>query len=83
MNSPYEYQYNPSPKCPHCGADYSPSDPDHGLYQDDEYVDIVCPSCSKEFVCKVHIVFEYSTAVSEEAADDDAWGPRETELEEA
>jgi len=75
----FEFEHNSWPICPHCEADYKPDDPDHGLYQEDECIDIRCPSCSKTYACQPSISFTYSTAVDQDAASNDEWGPQKAD----
>lgn len=81
---PHELDYwrNDKPKCPHCGANFEVWEGDNPLdlnYQDDGKTTFECERCNKEFVCVTYISYSFSTAVSEEAADDDEWGPQEVE----
>ena len=74
------YWGNKLPKCPHCAVDFEVWDGDHPHtlnYDDGDKTTFECESCHKEFVCVTRAEYTFSTAVSEEAADDDEWGPQE------
>lgn len=77
-----DYWGNKTPKCPHCDKDldvWGGDNPNSLNYEDDGHTTFECASCSKEFVCVTHVGYTFSTAVSDEAADDDNWGPQEAE----
>ena len=80
---PHEYEMNTSPVCPHCEHEFKPDDYVEGMYDDGAYSDITCPSCDKPYVSVTSVSFYYSTAVSEQAASDDEWGPKDLETEES
>lgn len=78
MRDQIHYWANRLPKCPHCDTDLQVWDFDNPLalnYEDGGKTDFDCPSCKKGFVCVTIVKYEFSTAVSEEAADDEEWGP--------
>lgn len=67
-----------SMKCPHCGADFPVWDEDHPLnlkYEDGAQTTFECEKCSKEFICVTEVKYLFSTATTEERADDSEWGP--------
>lgn len=75
-----DYWGNKLPKCPHCTADFQVWSGDNALdlnYEDGGFTTFSCESCSKDFVCVTAVEYTFSTAVSEEAASDDEWGPTE------
>jgi len=75
-----DYWGNKLPKCPNCKADFEVWSGDNPLsleYEDGVKTTFECGSCRKEFVTVTHVEYTFSTAVSEEAADDDEWGPQE------
>ena len=75
-----DYWGNSLPKCPHCGTDFQVWDGDnpHGLnYEDEGHTTLECDSCQKEFICVTQVKYTFSTAISEETADDGECGPRE------
>jgi transposase-like zinc ribbon protein len=75
-----DYWGNKLPKCPHCKVDFEVWSGDHPLglnYDDGGKTTFECEACRKEFVAVTSIEYTFSTAVSEEAADDDEWGPQE------
>ena len=74
-----DYWGNDRPKCPHCGTDFKVWGDDNPLllnYQDGGKTDFECVSCRKEFVCVTMVKYAFSTAISEDAADDGEWGPQ-------
>lgn len=76
-----DYWGNKNPKCPHCGADFKVWENDRPMslsYEDDGRSTFDCDRCGKNFVCVTIVRYVFSTAVSEEAADDEEWGPQET-----
>lgn len=80
MPSEFNWWHNNLPKCPHCSADFQVWDGDHPLdlnYDDGGQTTHECTSCGKEFVTVTHVKYVFSTAVSEEAASDEDWGPQE------
>ena len=82
MTDPIEYWRNDLPKCPHCGSKFEVWDHDHPMslnYDDGGTTEFSCRSCHKDFVTVTHIEYKFSTAVSEEAASDEEWGPQEAE----
>jgi hypothetical protein len=82
MSHYLDYWHNEKPKCPHCDEDFDVWGGDNPLsldYEDGGRTAFECQSCQKEFVCVTHVSHTFSTAVSDEAADDDAWGPQEPE----
>lgn len=77
-----DYEQNTKPKCPHCGTDFEVWEDDNpcGLnYEDGGHTTFECKSCNKDFVCVTHVRYTFSTAVSDDAASDDEWGPREAD----
>lgn len=79
---PLYYWHEPKPKCPHCGELFDVWFGDNPLtlnYEDGGHTTFECDSCRKEFVCVTAVEYSFSTAVSEEAADDEEWGPQEAE----
>jgi len=80
MKCMIDYWNNDLPKCPHCDADFGVWSDDNPLslnYEDGGKTDFECTSCGKGFVCVTAVRYKFSTAVSEEDADDDNWGPQE------
>jgi hypothetical protein len=78
--SAIEFWGNEKPKCPHCRTDYDVWDGDSPLglaYQDEGRTTFDCQSCGKEFVCVTSVRYVFHTAVSEDAASDEEWGPQE------
>lgn len=78
-----DYWGNKMPKCPHCGTDFPVWDYDNPLslnYEDGGHTEFECRSCRKPFVCVTQVNYTFSTAVSDEAADDDNWGPQEADV---
>lgn len=74
------YWGNKLPKCPHCAADFEVWSGDRPLalnYEDGGITPFECESCGKEFFSMTRVEYTFSTAVSEEAAEDDEWGPQE------
>lgn len=81
---PHELDYwcNKLPKCPHCGADFQVWSEDNPLtlnYEDGGSTEFECSSCRKDFVCVTTVQYEFSTAVSQDAAYEEEWGPQEAE----
>lgn len=77
-----DYWGNDKPKCPHCGADFDVSRGDNALnlsYEDGGQTMFACASCDKDFCCVTHIKYSFSTAVDDDAADDEQWGPRKAD----
>ncbi len=77
--SSIEYWGNDKPKCPHCGEDFDVWENDGALslnYEDGGQTMYECRSCRKDFVCVTSVRYVFATAVSEEAADDEMWGPQ-------
>ena len=82
MSEAYEYEYNTLPRCPHCGAypkDLHDGDPCDEMYDDGGVFEMTCRSCRKEYVAVTSTSYSYSTAVDDEAASDEKWGPQEVE----
>jgi hypothetical protein len=78
-----DYWGNDLPKCPHCGTDFQVWKDDNPLnlsYEDDGQSVFDCDSCRKEFVVVTQVQYRFHTAVSEEAADEQQWGPQKLEL---
>ncbi len=75
-----DYWHEAKPRCPHCGECFEIWENDHPLalnYEDGGRTTFECESCNKPFVCETVVSYVFSTAVSEEAADDDDWGPEQ------
>lgn len=75
-----DYWGNEKPKCPHCGEIFDVWHDDNPLnlsYEDDGRSTFECEACGKNFVCVTTVRYVFATAVSEEAADDEEWGPQE------
>ena len=73
---------NTKPKCPHCAADFDVWGGDNPLnlsYEEGGQTTFECNACRKDFVCVTGIQYTFSTAVSDEAADDESWGPQQVE----
>ena len=73
-----DYQLNKLPKCPHCGHDlpvWSDDNPVCLNYEDEGRTTWDCPKCEQTFVSVTRVEYRFDTAVSEEAADNDEWGP--------
>lgn len=73
---------NERPKCPHCCADFDVWEGDNPMslnYEDDGHTTFECASCQKEFVCVTSVHYKFATAVSDEAAYDEEWGPLEVD----
>lgn len=82
MTNALDYWHETKPRCPHCRERFDVWDGDNPLslnYQDGGYTTFECTSCRKEFVCVTTVEYSFSTAVSEEAADDEEWGPQAAE----
>lgn len=78
MPNEIDYWANDLPKCPHCGTDFQVWRGDNPIslnYEDGGKTTFECASCSKEFVCVTMVKYKFSTAPTEEAADDCEWGP--------
>jgi uncharacterized metal-binding protein YceD (DUF177 family) len=79
----YDYWRNDKPKCPHCKIDFEVWSEDHPMslnYEDGGKTTFECERCNKEFVCVTSISYTFSTAISDEAADNEDWGPERAEL---
>jgi hypothetical protein len=82
MPHPLEYWGNSLPKCPHCAADFQVWEGDNPLsldYDDGGMTTFECGACNKEFVAVTKVEYTFATAVSEDAAYDDEWGPQEVD----
>ena len=82
MPSEIDFRFNKLPKCPHCSTDFAVWDRDNPLkldYDDGGRTTFQCQSCFKNFVAVTHVEYRFSTAVSEEAVDDDEFGPQRSE----
>lgn len=80
MSVSYEYEFNKSPKCPHCGEDAHKANADWALdvsYEDGDMSELQCGACGKSYVAVAHVTHEFSTATTEERASDDLWGPED------
>lgn len=80
MQHAIDYQLNKLPKCPHCATTLDVWEGDNPLnldYQDGGFTTFECKTCFKDFVCVTHVEYRFSTAVSEEAASDEEWGPQD------
>ncbi len=74
------YWGNDKPKCPHCAADFDVWGGDNPLslsYEEDGQTTFDCEACGKPFVCVTSVQYKFHTAVSEDAANDQQWGPLE------
>jgi hypothetical protein len=75
-----DYFKNIIPLCPHCKAEFNVWDDDRQLslnYDDGGKSEWECPKCNASFVVVTHVEYRFSTAVSDDAADDEEWGPAE------
>jgi uncharacterized Zn-finger protein len=64
-----EFSGNKSPKCPHCGEDFSIRDNEAWhLYDDNNSHEVECPSCEHEFQVNSSATWYFST---DEQEDDD------------
>jgi len=82
---PLDYWREPRPRCPHCGVPFEIWSGDNPLdlnYNDGGKTTLECGACEKEFVCVTVVEYSFSTAVSEEAADEEEWGPQQPEAAE-
>lgn len=82
MRSDINFRCNRLPKCPHCSNDFMVWDRDNPLsldYSDGGRTTYKCQSCFKDFVVVTQVEYRFSTAVSAEAADEDEFGPQESE----
>lgn len=73
-----DYWGNEKPKCPHCGTDFGVWENDNPLnlsYEDGGQTMFECGSCGKDFCCVTHVTYKFSTALDDDAADDERWGP--------
>jgi len=73
------YELLRCPRCPHCGEDFHVWDDDRPMslnYEDGGHTEFRCDECEKDFICVTSINYVFSTAIDEEAADDDHWGPQ-------
>lgn len=80
MSHSIEYWGNEKPKCPHCDADFDVWGGDNAMlisYEDGGNAALECASCHKDFVAVTSLRYVFATAVSEEAADDEEWGPQQ------
>ena len=78
MSDSIEYWHNRQPKCPHCGDEFDVwggDNPQSLSYEDGGQTTFECKGCRKDFVCVTTTNYVFSTAVSEEAADNEEWGP--------
>jgi hypothetical protein len=78
MAHDFDYHRNRLPKCPHCGKDFDvwAGDNPQSLNCDDGgFTNFECNACGHEFVTVTFIDYKFSTAVSDEAAEDEEWGP--------
>ena len=69
-----------NPVCPHCGEVFHLREHDRSLdvsYEEGGQTDWTCDSCSKPFVSVTVIEYKYCTAVDEERANEEQWGPQE------
>lgn len=77
-----DYCCNEKPKCPHCGANFDVWTGDNPLnlsYEDGGQTTFRCASCDKDFCCVTLVKYSFSTAVNDDAADDDRWGPQKAD----
>lgn len=75
-----DYWGNSKPICPHCRAEFDVWGDDNPCsldYEDGGHTTFECKSCRKEFVLVTKVEYTFSSAVSNEAADDEIWGPLE------
>ncbi|MGY4621999.1 transposase-like protein [Bradyrhizobium sp. USDA 4472] len=80
MKHSIDYWSNELPKCPHCDKDFQVWSYDHPVelnYEDGGRTMFECDSCGNEFACVTNVKYTFSTAVSDDAADDEEWGPQE------
>jgi hypothetical protein len=67
------------PRCPHCGEDFHVWDGDNPLalsYEDGGRTEFICDECNEVFTCVTTHRYVFSTAINEDAADDEQWGPQ-------
>lgn len=79
MKNEIDYWANKLPKCPHCDADFDVWHGDRPLalsYEEGGKTTFNCVRCQKEFICVTMVTYTFSTAVSEDAADNEEWGPQ-------
>ena len=82
MNHALDYWSQRHPKCPHCDELFPVWEGDNPLslnYEDGGQTTFKCRDCGKDFVCVTVVSYEFSTAVSEDAASDEKWGPQEAD----
>lgn len=73
-------RHNETPVCPHCGDQWKLSKHDRALdvsYVEGGYTDCKCDGCGEPFVAVTEISYSYSTAIDEDHASDELWGPQE------
>lgn len=57
-----EFFGNDNPRCPHCGDTHEIWEQDWSeLYDDNDYHDVSCPTCEKEFRVSTNIRYSFST----------------------
>lgn len=57
-----EFSHNDSPKCPHCGDDFSINDNEAWeLYDDQNTHDVECPRCEHTFTVSSSATWRFST----------------------
>lgn len=62
-----EFNRKSSPKCPHCGEDYSIQKMESwSLYSDDDLHDVECPNCENEFTVTTTCSYTFSTDEQED-----------------
>lgn len=64
-----DFSHNDSPKCPHCGSDFSISENEAWhLYDDDDAHEVECGGCDLPFTVATHTTYAFST--DEQDADE-------------
>jgi len=78
--SEYDCLYSDNPVCPHCGDVFDLGKHDRAMdvsYEDGGQSEWKCDGCKKDFVSVTVVSYSYCTAVDEEHASDEDWGPQE------
>ena len=61
-----KYSYNENPVCPHCDAIYDVQYNESYFLYNEEYHDIECNDCGKQFFIETRVKYKFSTSKMEE-----------------
>lgn len=81
----YDCMHNSNPVCPRCGVEFDLTKGGRAIdvnYEEGGHTDCKCDGCGKMFVAVTEYIYAYSTAIDEDHASDELWGPQDEEKQE-